>query len=148
MTTATPVRNRFIDTTLVTGYPDATALVGSQCRGCSTVTFPSQPSCPRCAGVDTAPIELATTGTLWSYTIQGFVPKTPYLGADQRFRPFGVGYVDLGGQVLVESRLVADDLATLRIAMAMQLVLEPFHTEDDGTTVHTFAFTPTESSSS
>jgi uncharacterized OB-fold protein len=86
--------------------------------------------------------ELATTGTLWTFTIQGFPPKSPYLEADRPFRPYGVGYVDLGGAVLVESRLVADDLAALRIDMPMELVLEPFHRDEAGEDIVTFAFAP------
>ena len=122
---------------------DGTAhLVGSRCSDCDAVTFPAQTSCPRCAGELVQPHVLARHGTLWTYTIQGFPPKTPYLDADAPFRPFGVGYVNLGSEVLVESRLVANDLASLRIGMAMELVLEPFHRDQSGEDVVTFAFAP------
>ena len=131
---------RFVDESLVDGLPDAPRLVGSACRGCGTVTFPAQGSCPRCAGVDVERTPLATAGTLWSYTIQGFPPKEPFLGAvDRKFRPFGVGYVDLGN-VIVETRIVTDDLSALRIGMPVHLVLEPFFTDGDGTTHVTYAF--------
>jgi uncharacterized OB-fold protein len=48
-------------------------------------------------------VPLARTGTLWTYTVQGFRPKSPYDGPEE-FSPYAVGYVDLG-EVLVESRL-------------------------------------------
>ena len=107
-------------------------LVGSRCTACGAVTFPAQGSCPRCTSRDVETHPLATTGTLWTWTVQGFPPKEPYLGADQPFEPYGVGYVDLGA-VLVETRLVGD-LTALRIGAPVELVVEPFF---DGVT---FAF--------
>jgi uncharacterized OB-fold protein len=81
---------------------------------------------------------LPERGTLWSHTVQGFPPKAPYL-AEKVFRPYGVGYVELG-DVLVETRLTTT--AGLSIGMEVQLVLEPFAEDDDGTEVLTFAFAP------
>jgi uncharacterized OB-fold protein len=52
-----------------------------------------------------------------------------------------VGYVELDGKVRVESRLIADDLESLRIGMSMELTLEAFH-DDGGQPVLTFAFKP------
>lgn len=132
---------RLVGESVLGGAPEAPHLVGSACRGCSTVTFPPQGSCPRCTGQDVERRPLPTEGTIWSWTIQAFAPKTPFLGADAPFRPFGVAYVDLGG-VLVESRLVTDRLDELHIGMPVRLVLETFHTDPDGTQHQTFAFTP------
>jgi uncharacterized OB-fold protein len=137
------VAARFVDDTLVEGLPDDPVLVGSRCRNCGTVAFPMQASCPKCTGLDVARYSLPRCGTLWSFTTQRFPPKTPYLAAAAPFRPFGVGYVELGGEVRVESRLIADDLDSLRIGMPMELTLEAFH-DDDGQPVLTFAFRPAE----
>ena len=133
---------RLIEPSLFADTTDgAPALAGSQCRTCSTVTFPAQGSCPRCTSEDVERRALARRGVLWAFTEQAFPPKTPYLGADGPFQPYLVGYVDLGGEVLVESRLVTDDRAALRIGMPMELVIEEFHVDDDGP-VSTFAFRP------
>ena len=131
---------RLIAEELFTELDGVVHLLGSRCNACHTVTFPRQGSCPRCAGEDVAPHALARRGTLWTYTVQGFVPKTPYLGADREFQPYGVGYVDLAGEVLVEGRLVMKDLDSLRIGLPMELVLEPFHRDDDGVDLYIFAF--------
>ena len=50
-------------------------------------------------------VDLASEGRLWSYTVQRFRPKSPYAGpGDERsFRPYAVGYVELPGQIIVES---------------------------------------------
>jgi uncharacterized OB-fold protein len=132
---------RFVDDSLVEGVPDDPVLVGSRCRTCGTVAFPSQASCPRCTGLDVERYPLARRGTLWSFTTQRFAPKPPYLAANAAFRPFGVGYVELDGKVRVESRLIADDLESLRIGMPMELTLEAFHDDGDRAVV-TFAFRP------
>jgi uncharacterized protein len=122
--------------------PDGLRLLGSRCAACAAVAFPAQQSCPRCAGVDTAEHLLASTGTLWGFTIQAFPPKSPYLAADAPAAAFGVGYVDLG-DVLVESRLVATSADELAIGMEMELVVVPFHVTAAGETKLTYAFAAT-----
>jgi len=123
---------------------DGPRLVGSRCRSCGAVTFPRQASCPRCTGENVDDHRLARTGRLWGFTVQGFPPKDPYLAAAAPFRPFGVGYVDLDAEILVESRLVADDWRQLRIGMPLELVIIPFHDDHSGEQVSTFAFAPTD----
>jgi uncharacterized OB-fold protein len=54
--------------------------------------------------------------------------------------PYGVGYVELGDDVKVETRLTVTD--GLRIGMEMELVLFPFRTDADGNEVVSFAFRP------
>jgi uncharacterized OB-fold protein len=107
--------------------------------------FPVQGGCPKCMGVDTETVELADRGTLWTWTIQGFPPKAPpFIGDDspKTFRPFGVGYVELPGEVKVEARLTVADPEQLRIGMEMELVIEPIGSDDEGNEIVTFAFAP------
>jgi uncharacterized protein len=120
-------------------------LVGSQCDDCGVVTFPSQPSCPHCASVHVRERLLARQGTLWSWTVQCFPPKSPpYAVADtDAFEPYGVGYVELPGEVRVEARLTVADPAQLRIGMPMELTLIPAPRADHGDVV-TYAFAPVE----
>lgn len=84
---------------------------------------------------------LERRGSLWSFTVQGFEPKSPYNGPTP-FEPYGVGYVELAGQVIVESRLTENDPDRLAIGMPVELVVVPFRTADDGTAIVTFAFRP------
>jgi uncharacterized OB-fold protein len=85
---------------------------------------------------------LPRRGRLWAWTTQEFPPPSPpYAGAtDESFVPYGVGYVQLGDEVKVESRLTRCD--GLRIGMEMELVLVPFRTDDAGNEIVTFAFRP------
>jgi uncharacterized OB-fold protein len=125
---------------LFTWPSDHPQLIGSRCRACDATTFPQQPSCPRCgAGMD--PRLLPRRGTLWTFTVQGFRPKAPYVGPEP-FEPFGVGYVELPGEVLVEARLTEHDPGRLAIGGDMELVIVPFGTDDAGEPLVTFAFGP------
>jgi uncharacterized OB-fold protein len=127
-------------------WPGRPRLIGSVCAGCGTTTFPSQQSCPRCTEADVREVPLATTGRLWTWTIQGFEPKPPYL-ADGPFQPYGVGYVELAtedgsGSVLVESRLTVADPGRLEIGAEMTLTFVALRRDDAGSPVMTFAFAP------
>ena len=120
-------------------------LIGSRCTGCGNHMFPTQSGCPKCAGSETETVALARRGTLWTWTVQGFPPKAPpFAGATDlaSFKPFGVGYVELPGQVKVETRLTEADPAKLTIGMEMELVIIPLTTDDHGNEVMTFAFQP------
>jgi uncharacterized OB-fold protein len=123
---------------------DDPQLIGSKCGTCGIVTFPAQGSCPRCASTDMAEHLLARRGTLWAWTTQDFPPPSPpYAGPTGKdFVPFAVGYVELPDEVKVETRLTERDPSVLAHGMAMELVIVPFRTDDDGNDVVTFAFAP------
>jgi len=53
-----------------------------------------------------------------------------------------VGYVELPGQLRVESRLTIADPEQLKIGMEMELVLDPLCIDEDGNQVVTYAFAP------
>lgn len=115
-------------------------LAGSSCSSCSTVAFPPVPSCPCCSNIDVTRVELPGEGVLWSWTVQRFEPKSPYVSPAAGFEPYALGYVDLG-QVLVESRLVGDaDSFRIGERLSLGLLTLPPADTDTGP-VNTFAFT-------
>ena len=133
---------RLVDAGIIAGTRDAPVLVGSRCRRCGVVAFPRQASCAACTSGDVEEHTLARRGTLWTWTIQCFPPKSPpYAGEAEDFEPYGVGYVELPGEVRVEARLSESDPGCLRIGMPMELVLIPAPGPGG---VLTFAFRPTE----
>ena len=86
------------------------------------------------------PYPLARHGTLWSWTRQDFRPKSPYEGPSEGphdFKPYLIGYVELPGEVIVESYIVDAELGDLSLGMAMEFTLTSF----DATRA-TFAFRP------
>jgi uncharacterized OB-fold protein len=135
----TATATRLVDPALFASGTDV-RLRGSTCTGCTATTFPAEDSCPRCGCVAMTVVALPPAGTIWSFTVQHFEPKSPYRG-DGEFAPYGVGYVDLGA-VIVEARLVEADPASMRIGDQVALCLVPAFTDPDGTRVLTFAFGP------
>ncbi len=122
------------------------ALLGSRCSDCGNHMFPIQSGCPKCTGTTTETVELGRTGTLWTWTVQGYPPKSPPYAGDanpKTFEPFGVGYVELPGEVKVETRLTVSDPEQIEIGMAMELEIIPLYVNEDGDEVMTFAFAPT-----
>lgn len=100
------------------------------------------------AARDVEPYKLSRTGTLWSWTTQGFLPKEPYSGPGSSegpdgapsppdFEPFLIGYVELPGEVIVESRIVGAKLEDLSLNMPLEFCIVPFNDRQD-----TFAFRP------
>jgi len=85
---------------------------------------------------------------LWAWTTQEFPPPSPpYAGpVGDAFVPYGVGYVELAGEVRVETRLT--ETKDLRTGMELELMLVPFRTDDDGNEVVTFAFRPVDGTGS
>lgn len=88
------------------------------------------------------PVALSREGTLWSWTVQRFAPKSPPYAGPQPFEPFAVGYVELAGEVIVESRLTGFDFTELDCGLPVRLTTVPFATAADGDTLVTYAFEP------
>jgi uncharacterized protein len=122
---------------------DSPQLIGSRCGDCGAATFPVQQRCPRCSGGEMSGLLLPRSGTLVTWTTQGFPPGAPYAGpAGDDFVPFGVGLVQLGDVIRVEGRLTENDPAKLKFGQQVELTMVPFTTDADGNEIVTFAFQP------
>jgi uncharacterized OB-fold protein len=110
-------------------------LVGGRCADCGASLFPLRERCPACGGF-VERVRLPETGALWTWTTQGFEPKSPpYRRDGDEFVPFAVGYVEFPGFLRVEGRLTESDPSRLRIGMAMRVV----ELERGGATTYAFA---------
>lgn len=94
-------------------------LIGGRDRASGRVVFP----CPESEGFD--PVALSSEGTLWSYTVQRFRPKSPPYAGPEAFAPWIVAYVELPGQVIVEARLVDIAFEDVRMGMPVRLTQVP-----------------------
>lgn len=120
------------------------ALLGSRCDECNIVSFPAAESCMACSGQSVTVEELPRRGTLWTWTVQRFMPKSPYNSGEtmETFSPYGVGYVELPGGVRVEGRLTENDPGKLAIGMEMDVIFDTYRVEDNGDEVVGFFFQP------
>lgn len=114
-------------------------LIGGLCGACSRSHFPRLETCPYCSAPDCRPHALPGEGTLYLYTAVLHRPPG-YRGAV----PFGFGVVQLRDGLRVLARLTESDLTRLRPGMAMRLVFDPLHRDDDGRDVISYAFAPAE----
>lgn len=121
-------------------------LLGSRCRSCGRTEFPVKTSCPACSSSDVEEQLLPGKGTLWTWTVQRFLPKSPYNSGEtmETFKPYGVGYLELPGAVRVEGRLTENDPDKLTIGMEMEVVFDVWNQDADGNDLVSFAFKPVE----
>ncbi|MGW1025360.1 Zn-ribbon domain-containing OB-fold protein [Streptomyces sp. NPDC002577] len=81
--------------------------------------YPADEACPRCGG-PADPATLSGAGTLWTWTVQRYAPKSPpYQAPPGGFEPFAVGYVELAEGMRVAAVLEVDDLDDIRIGMPL-----------------------------
>jgi uncharacterized OB-fold protein len=117
--------------------PPTLHLIGGRHRTSGRMVFPLPPD-----PASYEPVQLPSRGTLWSYTVQRFPPKSPpYRGAES-FEPFALGYVELPGALIVESRLTEVAFDALRLGLPMELTTTALRTDSDGSVVLTYAFRP------
>ena len=109
-------------------WTDGPTLVGGRDPTSGRIVFP----CSDGFG----PVLLSSHGTIWSWTVQRFAPKSPPYAGPADFEPFALGYVELAEQVIVESRFDGIAFDALRVGLPVALRIVPF---GDG---ETFAFGP------
>jgi uncharacterized OB-fold protein len=138
------VRSRAIDEALFDWPAPEPALKASRCIACGDYAFPARANCRRCGGTDVEVVRLPRRGTLWTWTVQRFLPKTPYrsLQTEATFEPFGLGYVELPGALRIESRLLENDPARLKIGAPVELTFYTQFVAEDGIEVVNYAFRP------
>ncbi|NNM78083.1 DNA-binding protein [Sphingomonas sp. ID1715] len=120
-------------------------IVAFRNRDTGKIVFPM----PQGAGAaDHEPVELPSSGTLWTYTIQRIPPKDPPfegINSPEGYQPFAVGYVRLGDEIMIEGR-IAGHAEALQIGMSMDCVPMSFPTKD-GAEMTIYAFVPANGSS-
>ena len=114
-------------------------LIGGMCSACKRSHFPRLDTCPYCSASNCHAHELPTDGTLYLFT--AVLNRPPGYRGDV---PFGFGVVQLRDGLRVLTRLTEADLTRLRPGMAMRLVLNLLHRDDEGRDVISYAFAPAE----
>jgi uncharacterized protein len=94
-------------------------LIGGRNRVTGRIVFPCPPS------AEFEPCPLQREGTLWSYTIQRYRPKSPPYAGPEAFRPWPVAYVALADETMVEARLANVEFDAIDIGMKLELAPIP-----------------------
>ena len=130
-----------ISDNLLMDGPNGQHLVGGKSKETGKIIFPA-PVGGEAERYDR--VALKTEGTLWSYTVQRFPPKEPFLGEKDltKFKPYAVGYVELEGEVIVEARIDTDDFEALSVGQSMGLTTIEFAKDEAGNPLETYAFKP------
>ena len=78
---------------LFTWPSDSPKLIGSKDTETGRYFFPARSSNHH------ERVELSNRGKLWTWTVQRFLPKTPFIDqvAPEDFKPYAVGYIELPG---------------------------------------------------
>jgi uncharacterized OB-fold protein len=123
------------------------ALVGARCSTCGTYLFPPPRTafCPNpgCDGQELAPIELATTGKVWSYTDARYQPPPPYVVPGEEHEPFAIAAVELAEEGLVVLGQIVPGVGVddLSVGQEVRLVVDTLF-EDDETTYTVWKWAP------
>jgi uncharacterized protein len=111
-------------------------LIGGRERATGRVVFPLPDDEARFEA-----IALPAVGTIWSWSVQRFRPKSPPYAGPEAFEPFGIAYVQLGDAVIVETRLSGFAFDQLKVGLPCRLVIEELGGK------RSFAFAPMEGAS-
>ena len=120
---------------LFTAGPDP-RLIGGKDRTTGRIVFPLPDDESRFEA-----IELPAEAMIWTWSVQRFRPKSPPYIGPEAFEPFGIAYVQLGDQIIVETRLTGFAFDELKVGLPCRLVTEEFGGR------LSFAFAPLESAS-
>ena len=118
-------------------------LIGSRCRSCRSVSFPSGRTCnnPHCTDKDVEEVLLSRSGKLYSYTVQCYAPPPPY-HPPEPFVPFGIGMVELPEGIRVVGMMTQCDVKDLNIDMDVVLVAEKLYEDEQGNEVMGWKWKP------
>ena len=133
--TASPTRIPLVDYLILDdGDPH---LVANECTSCGARFFDRRNACAACFGTDFTTVDIATEGTLRTFTIVAFAApgvEVPYVS----------GIVDCNGtSVRGNLRNVEPDADHVTTGMALRLTTYSLGADDHGTEAIAFAFEPT-----
>lgn len=115
---------------------DPAHLVANECTNCGARFFDRRNACANCSGTEFRDYQVATEGTLRSFSIVGFAaPGIPV--------PFVAGIVDAGG-TSVRTNIINVEPTPEQVKLGMKVRLATFSlgTDDNGTEAIGFGFEP------
>ena len=97
---------------------DPPALLGGRCAACGVLRFPHRNVCAACQATDLALVPLATSGTVYTFTVVRNKPPG-YLGDV----PYAFGFVELPEGLRVIATIAAEDVDAIAIGDVVEFEL-------------------------
>lgn len=135
--TTRPNEKVFIEDGWFKNFGDGVALSGSRCSACGKVFFPPKPVCPACFDGALEDVPLSKKGILHTYAVS-------YMGPPDLVKPYIIGFVDLPEGIRIFSLITGCDAGTrtLRMGIAMEMVIETIKRDKEGREVVGYKFRP------
>ncbi|RLE19538.1 MAG: hypothetical protein DRJ50_12110 [Actinobacteria bacterium] len=112
-------------------------LIAHECTSCAARYFDRRNACASCFGTDFTTVDIATEGTLRTFTIVAFAAP----GVEV---PFVSGVIDCAGTSVRGNIInVEPDAEHVKTGMKVRLTTYSLGTDDQGTEAVAFAFEPT-----
>lgn len=122
------------DRLVTTDGSGAPRLLAGRCESCHALSFPRADVCGDCLSTDIGTIEIASQGTLYSYSVVHQAPKTWKV-------PYVLGYVDLPEGLRVLAHIDAPP-SEVAVDAKVKLSLGVVGTDSDGAPLSTYTFVP------
>ncbi len=116
-------------------------LAGSRCNACGIALFGERHRCENCASADLAHMAFASTGRVFTYTVQRYPPPPPH-ALPEPWTPRPIAWIDLdekGPRILAAVRCAPEDIS---IGMPVRLDCWIGWSDDSGNDVVAFDFLP------
>ena len=111
-------------------------LIGSKCRVCGEVFFPSRRRCRRCSSAELKDIALSRTARLYSFT------KVRVNLPDAKVKSPLVGVVELPEGERIRTLLTDCTLNSLKIGDEVELIIDVVYEDESGSQVLAWKFRP------
>lgn len=120
-------------------------LIGSRCSSCRTYFFPGyhEQHRPGCEKKEIKRISFERTGVLKSYTVQHYQAPPPFKTA-RSIAPYIIGLVEFNSEIQVAGIVTGCKAEQLSTGMKMSTTLFELYKDEDGKSVVTWAFEPSE----
>lgn len=113
-------------------------LIGSRCKGCGAIYYPSRRKCVECKSEELEPYELPKVGRILSYTIIYEAPKR-----FKKYEPYAVALIELEDGSRILSQLTDVDLDKVHVGMEVEATLRRLYEYgEDGPIIYGLKFRP------